>query len=339
LNLDDNQLTQITHYTDYPIRQANLKHGKLVWSRGADIEVLDIASASVTQPAISLQSDFSQKQPNRISDPLAYLSHVSFAANGRQAIVTARGKIAVVGAKGRRLVSVASPDNARMSQAIMSPDGQWIYAISSQAGQQQLWQLAADGSQDATQLTEKGDTLRTTLAVSPDGRYLLHDDYQGNVWLLSIKARTNQLILSGSEGLGPHPDLIWSPDSRFIAITQAKIGQQRPQILLYSLVDKRTEYLTSDKYESFSPRFSDDGKWLYFLSNREFSSSSTSPWGDRNMGPVFDRRSQIFALALTKEAQFPFAPVTELTPEPAKSTSDKTPSPLVSVDWEGLAQR
>ena len=44
--------------------------------------------------------------------------------------------------------------------------------------------------------------------------------------------------------------------------------------------------------------FTPDGRWLYFLSDRELRSVVTSPWGDRNMGPYFDRRTRIYALAL-----------------------------------------
>ncbi|MBV7315360.1 S41 family peptidase [Shewanella sp. NIFS-20-20] len=337
LDLSDYQVTQVTEYTDFPIRQANLNQGQLVWARGADIESYDLASQDLQRLDIQLQSDFTHKQVNRITDPLAYLSHVSFAADGRQAVVTARGKVALVGEQGRRLVSISTPDDARMSQAILSPDGQWVYAIGMRDGRQQIWQLAADGRQEHQVLTEKGEALRTSLAISPDGRYLVHDDYQGNIWLLSIKGKSNSLIVSGGEGLGPHQDIVWSADSRFLAITQSKLGQQRPQILLYSLVDQRSEYLTTDKYESYSPRFSGDGQWLYFLSNREFTSTPTSPWGDRNMGPAFDRRSQIFAIALDKDAPFAFAPRTELSPEPSEPTASDSSN--IKVDWQGLSQR
>jgi tricorn protease len=37
-----------------------------------------------------------------------------------------------------------------------------------------------------------------------------------------------------------------------------------------------------------------------------------SPWGQRNMGTVFDRQTKIYALALAKDAQWPFQPKDEL---------------------------
>ncbi|MGL4713312.1 MAG: S41 family peptidase, partial [Shewanella sp.] len=108
---------------------------------------------------------------------------------------------------------------------------------------------------------------------------------------------------------------------------------------LYSVAENKAETLTSDKYESYSPTFSRDGQWLYFLSNRQFSATPSSPWGDRNMGPVFDKRSQIFAIALVKNAKFPFSKPNELESNPVKKTDAKDKPSPVKIDWAGIAQR
>jgi tricorn protease-like protein len=72
------------------------------------------------------------------------------------------------------------------------------------------------------------------------------------------------------------------------------------------------QFVTSDRYTSGSP-FSPDGKWLYFLSARNFQLANGSPWGDRNMGPVFDKRVGVYALALQPGNRFPFQPDDELS--------------------------
>ncbi|MGS0729817.1 S41 family peptidase, partial [Shewanella sp. 0m-11] len=180
-----------------------------------------------------------------------------------------------------------------------------------------------------------GKTLRLNLHLSPDGRYLAHDDYDGNVWLFDVKKGSNKKIITQGEGLGPYADIVWSGDSRFIALTKAEMGKARPQIVLYSLKEHRAESLTSDKYESFSPSFSVDGDWLYFLSNRKFVSTPSSPWGDRNLGPMFNKRTQVFAIALNEDARFAFQKPNELMSEPAKPDDEVE----TQVDWEGLSSR
>jgi tricorn protease len=89
--------------------------------------------------------------------------------------------------------------------------------------------------------------------------------------------------------------------------------EQRDQIGLYNIESKQLAFVTSDRYTSRSPVFSPDGKWLYFLSARNFQLANGSPWGDRNMGPVFDKRTGIYALALQPDNRFPFKPDDELS--------------------------
>ena len=62
----------------------------------------------------------------------------------------------------------------------MSPDGKWVYGISDASGEQEIWRYAADGSASAKQLTQDASALRMGLSLSPDGRYIAHDDYNGD---------------------------------------------------------------------------------------------------------------------------------------------------------------
>ncbi|WP_350601701.1 hypothetical protein, partial [Pseudomonas sp. 65/3-MNA-CIBAN-0223] len=87
---------------------------------------------------------------------------------------------------------------------LLSDDGKWVYGISDASGEQEIWQYPADGSAGAKQLTKDGSTLRTSLSLSPNGRYLVHDDYMGNVWLLDLSRNNNQKIIQNGEGLGPY---------------------------------------------------------------------------------------------------------------------------------------
>ena len=56
--------------------------------------------------------------------------------------------------------------------------------------------------------------------------------------------------------------------------------------------------VTSDRYDSNSPAWSPDGKWLYFLSDRNFVSLVGAPWGSRQPEPFFDKQTKIYQVAL-----------------------------------------
>ncbi|NMH65811.1 S41 family peptidase [Shewanella salipaludis] len=336
--LDGTDPKQITHYQDWQVRGARMDRGRIVFQQGADIKLFDLASGKDTSLEIALTSDFAQRREHWVTDPMDYATSVSLAPKGDKAVITARSQVAVAATDGSRLVTVNLPGNSRIRNAIMSTDGRWIYGISDASGEQEIWQFPADGSQGAKRLTKDGSTLRMNLYLSADGRFIAHDDYDGNVWLLDLNKHSNKKIIAKGEGLGPYADIRWSPDSRFIALTKSELGKQRPQLVLYSLDQEKAEPLTSDKYESFSPSFSTDGHWLYFLSNRQFVATPNSPWGDRNMGPVFDKRTQVFALALDKRASFPFAKPTELSVQADRDEATDSEVRL-KVDWDGLNQR
>ncbi|RPA45949.1 peptidase S41 [Shewanella vesiculosa] len=342
MTVDGKDFIQHTKYTDWQVRDAQLNNGRIVFQQGADIKLLNLANFTESTLDIELTSDFTHRREQWVNDPMDYATSTVFSHQGDNVVITARSHVAIASNDGRRLVQIDSPADSRVRDALLSDDGKWVYGISDASGEQEIWQYPADGSAGAKQLTKDGSTLRTSLSLSPNGRYLVHDDYMGNVWLYDLSRNNNQKIIQNGEGLGPYQDITWSGDSQFIALTKAEIGKQRPQIVLYSINESKAQTLTSDKYESFSPSFSHDGKWLYFLSNREFKATPDSPWGDRNMGPIFDKRTQVFALALDAKASFPFAKPTELTVnKDAKKVDSKdqnTPA-KVKVEWDGLNQR
>jgi len=342
MTVDGKDVIQHTKYTDWQVRDAQLNNGRIVFQQGADIKLLNLANFTESTLDIELTSDFTHRREQWVNDPMDYATSTVFSHQGDNVVITARSHVAIASNDGRRLVQIDSPADSRVRDALLSDDGKWVYAISDASGEQEIWQYPADGSAGAKQLTKDGSTLRTSLSLSPNGRYLVHDDYMGNVWLYDLSRNNNQKIIQNGEGLGPYQDITWSGDSQFIALTKAEIGKQRPQIVLYSINESKAQTLTSDKYESFSPSFSHDGKWLYFLSNREFKATPDSPWGDRNMGPIFDKRTQVFALALDAKASFPFAKPTELTviKDAKKDDSKDQDTPAkVKVEWDGLNQR
>ncbi|MCH4295483.1 S41 family peptidase [Shewanella sp. 3B26] len=333
---DGQDLKQHSQYKDFQIRAARINDGKLIFQMGADIRTLDIASGKDSVLPLQLTSDFPARRARWVNNPMDYVSDVRFAPSGDKAVITARSQVAIAATDGRRLVQISSPADSRVRNAVLGSEGKYVYGISDASGEQELWRFPADGSEGAVQLTKDAKTMRMSLVASPDGRYLAHDDYEGNLYLYDIKKGSNSLIVSGHQGLGPYGDIIWSPDSRFIALSMNEMGKQRQQVVLYSLEEKQQHSLTSDKYESFSPAFSRDGQWLYFLSNREFNATPGSPWGDRNMGPVFDRRTGVFALALSADARFAFERPTELsTPAPEKAEGELK----LKVDWDGIQGR
>jgi tricorn protease len=349
--LDGSDRRQLTRRSDFGIRGASLDRGHIVYQAGADLRAYDIATGGDRPIPIDLVSDFDQKRRRVVKDPMEFFEGASLAPDGKRVAVTARGRVALLGLGPLRRVDLATPPDSRARQAVISPDGRFVYVVSDArgglpagaddpAGVPQIWRFAADGSPDARRLTTDDAGERIGLWLSPDGKSLAHATKDGRLFLLDLDTGGNRLV-----DTAPAADLgavAWSADSRHLAFVRSDSDVQRPQIFLYEPASDTRRRLTSDRYESFAPAFSPDGRWLYFLSNRTFESRARNPWGDRDMGPYFDRRTRIYALALQDSPRFPFQPKDELAPMEPPKPKDKNGAGRPTgpdIDWPGLEDR
>lgn len=345
VNENGGDLTQHTEYDEWQIWDMSVSGSYAIFQQGADLVRFNLDTQTQEAVGIDTTSDFRERQERWLENPMDYAQHVSFTGHEEtdqeRVVITARSQIAMATSNGQRLIQINTPEGSRSREAILSPDGEWVYAINDSSGENEIWRFAADGTERREQLTDNGDTFRWGLFISPDGRYLAHDDKHGNLYILDLEANESRIIDEELAGHWNVSSVSWSTDSNLVAFARNHKDAERTQIVLYSFDDERSEVLTSDRYESYSPTFSSDGNWLYFLSDRHFNATPGSPWGDRNMGPVFDKRTQIYGLALKRQVCFPFAEPAEVThcnDEAANDERDRMFN-AKSVDWEGLQDR
>ncbi|GAB3433066.1 S41 family peptidase [Massilia solisilvae] len=323
----------LTHHKEWDVRNASLGDGRIAYQLGADLYVYDIASGSDKLVKASLVSDFDQLRTRLVRSPLDALTGIEVASKAERIVLTARGRVTVAGTGSQRRVEIAVPEGARARGAVFSHDDKWIYAIADTSGENEIWRYAADGSGHGEMLTGDGvGNHRWALYPSPDGKWLAHTDKHGRTWLLDLATRANFVIDdAGKLGIDRSDQVVWSPDSRNLAFVRVGSTEQRNQIGMFNLDSKQLVFVTTDRYAASSPAFSPDGKWLYFLSARHFNLGNASPWGDRNMGPVFDKRVGVFALALQSGTRFPFKPDDELSRPDDKPAADSKSSETVAV--------
>jgi len=80
--------------------------------------------------------------------------------------------------------------------------------------------------------------------------------------------------VDGGRFLGPR--LV--ADSRWLAYVESATNSFS-QLEVLNVQTREIHPLTSDRYNSFSPTWSSDGKWIYFLSDRMLKTTVGSPWG------------------------------------------------------------
>jgi tricorn protease len=361
-------LRQLTRHRDFEVRSAAISGDRVVYQQGSSLHVLDLADGADKPLSIALASDFDQMRERWVRRPMEQFTALDIAAHGERVALTAHGHVALAGIGSLRRIDVFQPPASRLRNAVFMPDGKNVLAISDASGENELWLLPADGSGPGRQLTQGADMIRWQAVPSPDGRWIAHDDKDGRLWLLDVASGKSELLERHAAAGWEHEaysHLAWSPDSQALAVEETTDDPEsfRHQVVLYRVADRSRHVVTSARYSSGSPAFAPDGRWLWFISSRDFLPLEGSPWGDRNMGPYFDRREGVYAVALQPGNRFPFRPVDELDAARAEAAAASAAASLASaasaaasrpaalaaaaraksalpaIVWDGLAQR
>ncbi|MCR1160457.1 PDZ domain-containing protein [Paenarthrobacter sp. UW852] len=199
---------------------------------------------------------------------------------------------------------------------------------------------AAPAAENTAQLRIEFPALTRTSALeaSPDGRWLAVGTSFGDVFVADTS--TGALTRLVSVGEGSIDELSWSADSEWLAWSEpvtsfgsrSKLRMTRPGGKESAIVD-----ITDGRFCDTSPRFTPDGKFLAFLSNRSFD-------------PVYDGHSfdlsfpspiKPYLVALAADTPSPFGPSIDTLEDevPSPEKSDDGAVATVRVDADGLAHR
>jgi tricorn protease len=328
-------LKQESHQHIFDVQSASLFDGRIVYASGSDLWLLDLATGHEQAIPITLLSDFDQMREHWVKKPLEYLTAVHISPDGSSAVFTARGEIFTLPAKTGRIVKVAGDSAIRFREARFMPDGKSIVALSTASGETEFWKFAANGESPPEQWTHDAKVLRWEGVPSPDGHWLAHRDKDQQLWIYDIKAKTDKRIAQSMNG--DFGDLSWSGDSRWLAYTE-QADNNYQQIKILNVESGAIQAVTSDRYNSANPAWSSDGKFLYFLSDRNLKTTIGGPWGPRAPQPHFDHTVKVYEQALSPGLRSPFLPSDELHPESQEKKDEEKAADEKAKDTKAVAE-
>jgi tricorn protease len=320
MDAEGHGLKQESHQKFFDVKSASVSDGRIVYASGADLWSLDLESGREQVIPITLTSDFDQMREHWVKKPMDYLTVAHIAPDGSSAVFTARGEVFTMPAKTGRIVKVAGNSEVRYRSARFMPDGKSVVALSTESGETEFWNFPANGVGKPEQWTKDAKVLRWDGVPSPDGHWLAHTDKDQQLWLYDIKAKVDKQIAQSMNGR--FNDLSWSPDSQWLAYVEEADDSFR-QIKVLNANTSAVQALTSDRFNSMSPAWSADGKWIYFLSDRMLKTTIMAPWGPREPEPHFDRTMKVYQLALVPGLRSPFLPADELHPDTDKDKKEE----------------
>jgi tricorn protease len=337
--------------TDYKGKDARWASGdgksQIAFEVDGVLHVYDTKANQDRELDITVPSDLvrTRAQERSVKDKI---EDFSLSGNGKRALFTARGEVFSVPLKDGITLDLTHTPGAHEREASWAPDGKRIVYVSDQSGEEAIWVRDADGG-NAKQLTNQTFGRLYAPRWSPDGARIAFVDSNNDLHIVAASGGPAPTI--AHDPSISHRDYAWSPGGHYLAYSATNKDTLQAQLFVHDLSAGKS-MLVSDaeaRFDAFAPTFSPDGKYLYFLGNREWTPQlSNIEWNFAT-----NRDTGIFAFALRKGIDSPFAPRNDSASPDEKKDADadkkaddkgKDKSKAAAdindhIDFDGLAQR
>lgn len=336
--------SKVTDFTEYDIKFPSTNGQLIVFENAGYIYRFDPATKKAEKVSITLTSDHLYAR-NEIKNGGGYMRGASLSPDGKRVVVTARGEIFNLPVEKGVTKNIVRTPGAHERSATWSPDGKHIAYISDATGETELYMQPAEGG-EAVQLTKNNDTYIRNFEWSPDSKSIVYTDRKNRINLLNVA--TKQVIEVLRDPKKEPYDVTFSPDSKWLTYTRMA-DNEYDIIYLYRIADQKEFQVTDRWYDSGSPTFSTDGKYLIFTSMRDFNPT----YGSKEWNHIYGYSNGVYLALLTKDTPSPFLTkddgskaepkkVEINVEEGKKKETDEKKKPegvTVKVDANGLSDR
>ena len=299
-SLKTKEIRQLTHYTEFDVNWPSLGPDSIVFENGGFLYVFDLATEQAKKVTIYLPGDrdLARKHWTNTSK---WVTAYDISPDGKRAVFSARGDVYTVPAKDGSIRNLTQTPGIREDYATWSPDGRWIAYLSDRTGEQELYLMPQDGNGKEIRVTTDGTMFRLPPVWSPDSKKLLYADKSVRLFYVDVDAKKPVQIDQGK--YADLTDYSWSPDSQWV--TYAKAAENNNSVVyLYSLTDKKITSVTTSFYDSRNPVIDPDGKYLDFLSNRDYNEVI----GVYDAEFANPKATRVYVVTLRADTPSPFAP-------------------------------
>lgn len=266
-NLDTEQTRKLTHYEDFDIKFPSLGDDAIIYENGGYLYTFNLETEAIDRISVRIAEDLALGREQR-KDASEMIRTASVAPDGARVAFGARGDVWSVPAKTGITRNLTETSGVHERNVTWSPDGSYVAYISDATDEDEIYIIPQDGRGEPIQLTTDADTYKYSLSWSPDSEKIMWSDKK--LRLQYVDVNTKEVTLVDQAEAGEITQYNWSPDSRWITYTRPEL-EHYSRIHIYSLEEDFCYPVTSGWYASNSPSFCDEGKYLFFSSNRDFN--------------------------------------------------------------------
>ncbi|MCP5046706.1 MAG: protease [bacterium] len=335
---------RLTDFDQFDIKFPSLGKTAIAFENGGYIYLFDTHTEKAAKLTVHIREDRLHARGG-IKKVKKNITGYHLSPKGKRALFGARGEVFTVPGKYGNTLNLTRTSGVHERNSRWSPDGKRIAFVSDQSGEDEIYITSPDGKSKPLRLTTGGDSYKFELRWSRDSKKILWSDRKFRLRTVDIDTKAvTEVARSDVSGIRSFD---WSPDSRWIAYAKTE-ANTFGRIYLYSMDSGKNYPVTDRWYRADAPVFSSDGKYLFFISSRDFNPLQ----GVGEFRFTFSDMERIYLVTLAKSTPSPFKPKSDdetgatTVPAPAvsrkktKKTAAKAPgvTPL-KVDTAGISQR
>ncbi|HEV7667720.1 MAG TPA: PDZ domain-containing protein [Thermoanaerobaculia bacterium] len=303
----------------------------IVYEAGGWIWLFDPQRGETAKVPIRVSGDFPEAVPSFV-DLSKSVEAAQPSPTGKRALLTARGDLFTVPAEKGEIRNLTATPGIREMSASWSRDGKWIAYLSDRSGEYEVYVRPADGNGAERRVTTDGDVWRFAPVWSPDSKKLAFGDKKARLRIVDVE--TGKVRDADSSRFGTIELYRWSPDGRFLAYPKTGANHLN-SIWIYALDEGKARQLTDSGASDFEPVWDPRGRYLYFLSNRDF----TLTFSGFETQYLYTDPTRVYVGTLAKDTPALFPPQSDEESTGPSKTAETPKLTKIQIDFDGFDGR
>jgi tricorn protease len=331
-------LRRHTHHQDFYVRHPAGDGRRIVYHAGADVFVFDPATDETRQIEIECHSPRPQRS-RKFVEAARYLEECALHPQGHLLAISTRGKVFTGGNFEGPVVQHGDAESVRYRHPRWLADGRRLLLVSDAGGEPRVQILDSLAPGQVTTLADLEIGTPVEVRVSPKADMVALSNHRNELLCVDFSSTPAMCRVLDRSAFVPIKGFDWSPDGRWLAYS-CGLSLHTTAIRMCNVETGEIQDITRPVLEDVRPCFDPGGKYLYFLSHREFD----PVYDNLHFDLGFPRGVKPYLVTLRRDLPSPFVAVPKPAAEKNKGAAEKgeqaaKPDEPLAIDFDGIAER